>query len=573
MRFYWLTKRLVRYVILIGYFSVGVFVSPVAAQSEPSDPILQTMQQELKRSMPGLRLEDYPAPYFIAMGVRALTAHTFGARGGALFRDRREADRQAFVDVRVGDYTLDNGLDTDGQSYDEMILHQAPVELPLDEHPEALRNVLWALTDQRYKEALASYHRVKGKRVYQVEQKTPVLAFSKEDPVTYIGPMHSGKFDRDRIADICRQLSAQIAQNPQLFDSVVEFEVRFERRYLINSEGTMIRVDDAIFGLHARAYTLAPDGMLLDHSLDLYSRTEDGIPPLDQLQSRVNTMISQLMALREAPVLEPYTGPAILEPAATGVFFHEAVGHRLEGARQDNDQEGRTFSGQVGKPVLPEFLTVIDDPTMTIAGTTPLNGSYVVDDEGVLARPVVLVQDGILKEFLLSRRPIEGFSKSNGHGRAQGIRTPVARMGNLIVTTQNPVDRAELKKMLLKEVRQQKKPFGLIVGDITGGSTNTQTYGYQAFKGAARLVWKVDAKTGAESLVRGVEIVGTPLSSINKIVAASNETGVFNGYCGAESGYVPVSTVAPATLFREIELQRSGRQSQKGRVLPPPTTE
>lgn len=563
-------KRPVQILAIVGMLSHAAFV---AAQSETADPILQTMQQELKRSMEGLRFEDYPAPYFIAMGVRATVAHTLGARGGALFRDRQEADRHAFVDVRVGDYTLDNGLDTDGQSYDEMMLHQAPVELPLDEHPEALRNVLWALTDQRYKEALASYHRVKGKRVYQVEQKTPVMAFSKEEPITYIGPSNTGQFDRERMAHLCRQLSAQIAQHPHIFDSVVDFEVRFERRYLINSEGTTVRADDTIFGLHARVYTLAPDGMLLDHSMDLYARTEQGIPPLNELQSRVDTLISQLMALRNADVLEPYTGPAILEPAATGVFFHEAIGHRLEGARQDNDQEGRTFAGQVGKLVLPNFLTVIDDPTLTTAATVPLNGSYIVDDEGVLARPVVLVQDGILKEFLLSRRPIEGFARSNGHGRAQGIRAPVARMGNLIVTASNPVDRAELKKRLLKEVRQQQKPFGLIIGDITGGSTNTQTYGYQAFKGSARMVWKVDAKSGEETLVRGVEIVGTPLSSINKIIAASNETGVFNGYCGAESGYVPVSTVAPATLFREIELQRSGRQSQKDRVLPPPTTE
>ena len=165
------------------------------------------------------------------------------------------------------------------------------------------------------------------------------------------------------------------------------------------------------------------------------------------------------------------------------------------------------------------------------------------------------------------------FGYGNGHARAEGLLAPTARMGNLIVEAHKSVSAEKLKRMLLAEVRRQKKPYGLYIRDISGGSTNTSSYGYQAFKGEARMVYRVDAKTGRETLVRGVDLVGTPLVSISKIMAASNRQGVFNGYCGAESGVVPVSTVAPAILFREVELQRSVNERAKPPLLAAPPTE
>ena len=281
-------------------------------------------------------------------------------------------------------------------------------------------------------------------------------------------------------------------------------------------------------------------------------------------------MIADLLALREAPVLDPYTGPAILAPEAMGVLFHEAVGHRLEGERQSDEHEGRTFKGQVGQTVLPTFLTVVDDPTLRAHGPTQLNGHYRFDDQGVVARRAVLIEDGVLRGFLTSRKPVEGFERSNGHGRAQGTLEPMGRMGNLIITSDKVVPEAVLRQMLLDETRKRGKPYGLLIRDITGGSTNTSGWGYQAFKGVPRLVFTVDAETGQETLVRGVEVVGTPLSTVNRIVATGDHSEIFNGFCGAESGYVPVSTVAPAALLTEIELQRDQREKEKPPVLPPP---
>jgi TldD protein len=276
------------------------------------------------------------------------------------------------------------------------------------------------------------------------------------------------------------------------------------------------------------------------------------------------------VALRGAPAIDPYTGPAILEPAAAGVLLHEAVGHRLEGERQDEDGEGKTFRGQVGKQVLPPFITIADDPTLRQLKGEELNGFYLYDEEGVAAQRATLVENGVLRSYILSRHPVKGFLHSNGHGRSQGTRKPVARMANLIVESRKQMGDAELKKMLIAEAKRQGKPYGLIIRDITGGNTNTSTFGYQAFKGMPRMVYRVDVRDGKETLVRGVEIVGTPLSSINRIMATGKGYGVFNGFCGAESGNVPVSTVAPSTLLQEIELQRAMEGKDRPPILESP---
>jgi predicted Zn-dependent protease len=310
--------------------------------------------------------------------------------------------------------------------------------------------------------------------------------------------------------------------------------------------------------------------MLLEHEKDFYGQAARELPDDAQLKQAIALLASELRALKEAPVIDPYTGPAVLMEEAAGVFFHETVGHRLEGERQNDEKEGRTFKGQVGRHVLPDFLSVIDDPTARLAAGHALNGTYTHDDEGVAARPVTLIDRGVLRDYLMSRTPIAGSLHSNGHGRAEGTSDPMGRMGNLFVRSTRRVPLAELKRRLLEEVRRQGKPFGLIIRDITGGSTNTSNYGYQAFKGEPRLVYRVDAQSGAETLVRGVEMVGTPLTTVSKIIATSDTEGVFNGFCGAESGFVPVSTVAPAVLMSEIELQRSQRALERPPVLPPP---
>jgi predicted Zn-dependent protease len=344
-------------------------------------------------------------------------------------------------------------------------------------------------------------------------------------------------------------------------------------RWFASSEGSALVTESTLYAVHVQAVARAADGQLLENGRDFYARTEAELPRPEELRADVRKLIAELEALRTAPVIDPYTGPAILAPEATGVLFHEAVGHRLEGERQDDDKEGQTFKGQVGKAILPGFLTVVDDPTLRTQGKVALNGHYEFDEQGVPAQRTVLVRDGKLETYLLSRKPVKPFTRSNGHGRSQGGRPPSARMGNLVVTSSRQVGMAELTRMLVAEAKRQGKPYGLVIRDITGGNTNTASYGYQAFKGTPRLVYRVDAETGKEELVRGVELVGTPLSSVNKLLATGDEVRVFNGFCGAESGFVPVSTVAPAALVSEIELQRVARASERSPILPAPWSE
>ncbi len=553
----------------------AVLLIAALAAKPPADPrqdLLDAMVVELDRNRDQLKLNESKPPYFLSYQLKDFTQTEISARYGALFGDQSWRDRKLFVDARVGDYAYDSSLSDEldfsfsmkGNSY---ITRKNG---PWDDNGQALRTALWLITDEKYKGALFNYLKKKGDDVYTVEDPKRPPSFSKEEPVVHLGEKVPFEFNADRFRKLARELSAALAAHKEIFDSEVRFNADKVVRYFVSTEGTRIVTEDAMFGFHVQAYTRADDGQLLENSRDFYAPTQAQLPTDEKLRAVAEAMVGELVALRSAPAIDPYTGPAILEPDAAGVLFHEAVGHRLEGERQDGEAEGKTFHGQIGKPVLPAFLSIYDDPTMRERGGVQLNGYYLFDEEGVRGKRVTLVEGGVLRSYLLSRRPVEGFAQSNGHGRSQGNRKPVARMANLIVESKKPVSDAELKKMLIAEAKRQGKPYGLIIRDITGGNTNTSTFGYQAFKGIPRMVYRVDVRDGKESLVRGVEIVGTPLSSINRVLATGPTQGVFNGYCGAESGMVPVSTVAPAALLQEIELQRALEGKDRPPLLPKP---
>src|SRR5438128_12478724 len=401
-------------------------------------------------------------------------------------------------------------FDFDGQDSG----YSAGREAPLDDDPAALRNALWLLTDDLYKKALSAYLKKKGKEVYRPDDPERPTSFSREEPDVEVMPKAEHSFDAEAWKRELRVQSDRLRSHPELFDSQMRAGVDREERELANTEGARLITERVLYGLHVQAWARAPDGMLLEDSRDFYGATEAELPRGERLSRKIDEMIGELLALRAAPVLDPYTGPALLSPEAAGVLFHEAVGHRLEGERQNDDKDGRTFKGRVGKPILPGFLTILDDPTLARFGGVSLNGLYKYDDQGVPAQRTVLVERGVLKTFLLSRAPVAGFSRSNGHGRSSPGRDPVARMANLIVQSDRTLPPAKLKEALIAEARRQEKPFGLLIRDVTGGNTDTSGYAYQAFKGQPRLVYKVDANTGEETLVRGGEIVGTPLTSL-----------------------------------------------------------
>jgi predicted Zn-dependent protease len=507
--------------------------------------------------------------------VKDLRQEEIAGRFGAVFDEMHRHDRKLLVDLRVGSYEFDSSprdelsmfLGQEGQTW------FAPKDAPLEDDPEALRNALWLVTDEKYKEALSTYFKKKSKSVYRADETDRAPSFSREAAQRHVDAPLPFAFDRARWRGEVKRLSAMFRGHPAIFDATMKVTAENEVRWFTSSEGSALVTEQALFGVHVQAVARAEDGQLLENSRDFYARSEATLPSAAKLEAEVRALILELEALRAAPALDPYTGPAILAPEATGVLFHEAVGHRLEGDRQDDDKDGQTFKGQVGKQVLPSFVSVVDDPTLAAEESTALNGFYRYDDQGVPAQRTVLVEDGVLKTYLLSRRPVKPFTRSNGHGRSQGVHAPVARMANLVVLSKKRVSMGELKRLLIEEAKRQGKPYGLVIQDITGGNTNTASWGYQAFKGTPRLAYRVDVATGREELVRGIELVGTPLTSINKLVATGDRAKVFNGFCGAESGYVPVSTVAPAALISEIELQRVARANERSPILPAPWNE
>lgn len=537
--------------------------------------LLDAMAAELARNQKQLKMQSHEPPYFMSYQLKDYEHQVVAARYGAVFMDDGYRERRLYVDVRVGGYDFDSsmpeGLDfsfsTKGTSY------IARKEAPLDDSPLALRTALWLVTDEKYKSALFQYLKKKGEDVYAVEDPKRPPSFTKEKPSTHVQPPVQAPFSRERWVKLAREVSAQFNAHPELFDSEMRVTADKVTRLFVSTEGSRLVTEEVIYGLHVSAVTRAPDGQLLDGSRDFYAPSEAGLPDDAKVRQAAAKVIEELLALRAAPAIDPYTGPAILAPEAAGVLFHEAVGHRLEGDRQDGDNEGKTFKGQVGKPVLPSFISIHDDPSLRVLNGEPLNGYYLFDEEGVKGQRVTLVEKGVLRNYLLGRRPVEGFLQSNGHGRSQGTLKPVARMANLLVESTKAVSDAELKRLLIQEAKRQGKPYGLIIRDITGGNTNTSNYGYQAFKGVPRMVYRVDVKTGQESLVRGVEIVGTPLSAVNRILASGQKPGIFNGFCGAESGNVPVSTIAPAMLLQEIELQRAVEGKDRPPILSSPAAQ
>ncbi|MGH9551262.1 MAG: TldD/PmbA family protein, partial [Terriglobales bacterium] len=367
-----------------------------------------------------------------------------------------------------------------------------------------------------------------------------------------------------------RRLSAIYKEYPAIEDSDTEFSAAHTTRCLVNSEGTNVQDEHDQFRFFSTVHAIADDGMKIWLYDGIEAESVADLPTDAALEKMVRRLGEQITALRSAPKAEPYAGPAILRSRAAGVFFHEIFGHRIEGHRQKDEDEGRTFAKKVGQQIMPPFISVVDDPTLRRFKNKPLNGYYRYDDEGVPAQRVQLVKDGILKTFLLSRSPIKGFNKSNGHGRCSPGHSPVARQGNLMVDSSKRVPYAKLREMLIAEVKKQGKPYGLIFDEIAGGFTMTQAFVPQTFKLLPLRVWRVYTDGRPDQLLRGVDLVGTPLATIERIKCAADDDDTFNGTCGAESGWVPVSASSPSLLVGTIEVELQHKAQDKPPLLPAP---
>jgi TldD protein len=504
-------------------------------------------------------------PYFLSYSVSDANAVLIRAQYGALVGSSENHVRVADVQVRLGAPSLDN---THGDHRGSAV---NSLDLPLTDDREALARSLWLATNTGYGNAVDNYLRVKTEAQVRAKEEDTSPDFSKEPPqVAIVKPAPPIVIDRAAWEQRVRALSRLFREYPDVYQNFVMLTVQNETDYFASSEGSRVVTPHQQARLVVFAVTRADDGMDLFRDQTFEAETLDGLPAQAEMESAIRALGKSLEALRKAPVTEPFDGPAILSGRASAVFFHEVLGHRLEGQRQRGDEEGQTFTKELGKDVLPGFLSVADDPTVTTFGKTWLSGSYTYDDEGQKAQRVELIQDGVLKTFLMSRLPIASFSESNGHGRAQTGRMPTGRQGNLIVTSTKSVSDTKLREQLIDEARKQGKPFGLYFEDISSGFAVTTRNSPQAFQVIPLVVYRVYVDGRPDELVRGVSIVGTPLAAMKRILATSDKPEVFNGECGAESGTVPVSAVAPAMLVSEIETQRQPQGIERPPILPIP---
>jgi predicted Zn-dependent protease len=538
-------------------------------------PLLETMTAELSRAMSSLgkqpekqsdKSENRIPPYFLSYSVTDAASFSIRAQYGALVDSEGGHQRVVDVQVRVGDPKLDNTHGTHRGSAVNTL------QLPLTDDREAIARSLWMATNGGYGTALDNYLRVKTEAEVRAKEEDASGDFSTEQPQVAIGkPALAPVVDKAAWEERVRALSKIFREYPDVNQNFVMLTAESETDYFASSEGSRLASPHQQARLVAFAVTRADDGMDLFRAQTFEAETVDGLPKQPELEAAMRELGKSLEALRKAPVTEPFNGPAILSGRAAAVFFHEVLGHRLEGQRQRGDEEGQTFTKELGKPVLPSFLSVSDDPTRVRFGDTWLSGTYEFDDEGQKARRVDLIQDGVLKTFLMSRLPIASFSNSNGHGRAQTGRVPNGRQGNLIVTSTKTVPETELRKMLIEEAKKQGKPYGLYFEDISSGFAVTTRSSPQAFQVIPLVVYRVYVDGRPDELVRGVGIVGTPLAAMKRIVATGDKSEVFNGECGAESGSIPVSAVAPAMLLTEMETQRQPQGTERVPILPNPS--
>ena len=535
-----------------------------SAETAKSDALTSAMQRELQRAQSDLGKLD-PAPYFISYSVYDQTSAMALGSQGSLISSVHARRRSADVIVRVGTPALDNTHEENRSSA------LSSGSLPLNDDGDAIARVLWQLTYGEYRKASQAYLNVKTATQVHAQEEDTSPDFSQETPQSHADYKDTSPApDHKILEDLARRYSAQLRKYPYIYSSNVVLTAQRTQFHFVSTEGSHVLTTSALVRLSIEADTRADDGMELMRVETFQAESADHLPAEAEVSARMEKMASDLKALRAAPVAEPFDGPALLSGRASAVFFHEVLGHRLEGHRQRGEQEGQTFTKKINQQVLPEFLSITDDPTLRTLNGKDLGGWYEYDDEGMPADRVEVIKDGILKNFLLSRMPIKNFANSNGHGRSQAGSMVTGRQGNLIVTSSRTTKDSELRQKLIDEIKKQGKPYGLYFEDIQGGFTLTQRAMPQAFQVLPVLVWRVYPDGRPDELVRGVDIVGTPLAAMNRILLTGDKNEVFNGICGAESGSVPVSAVAPAMLFSEIEVQKRAHSLNRPPILSPP---
>lgn len=537
--------------------------------NEDARRVQKALATELQRNLKQLRAPGHPSPYFLSYLLHAARGHHIWGRYGALFASDAIRHSTLYAEARVGSYrfdqTIDGNLNRDLAELDSYQWTEGPEELK----PEVLRYCFWRLTQLKYWEALQDFYE---KKKILVDQRLRPTGddFSRAPVAKHIAEIEPARLTVKRWEGLVRQTSEAFKKHPRVLDPYVRLRALDQVRVFVNSEGSRFVAQERYYDVSVEGWAQSPDGAYVQASRHFFGRRPSEVPKLSELLGSVEEVARELDELSRAVPMDPYAGPALLSGNAAGLIFHEAIGHRLEGERMSSRDEGQTFANKIGARILPEGVHVWDDPTATDHNGQSLYGHYEIDDEGVRAERVPLVEDGILRNFLLSRVCPQGFRRSNGHGRRERHQSPMARMANLFVAAEQTAPRDVLLERLCQCARDRGLPHGILIARTSSGETQTDRYDFQAFKGVPTEAWLVEAKTGRRTRLRDLNFIGTPLAAVQRILAFGDETDVDNSYCFAESGSVPVSTIAPPMLVEELELQRTPQHHFRPPILSRP---
>ncbi len=543
-----------------------LMIANAPAEAAEQDELITILEKELDREFEMLSTLTPPV-YFISYNVSDMNVLSLEASFGSLMNTGENRSRILNTNVRVGDYAFDNSHNFQGS--ERFSRYSGALPLPLENFEEAIRQTTWMATDMGYKVASSAYTIAQRSEKNEVGE---IPDFSKENVVSFIEPPLS---EQDREVDVDEWIkNITTWSNAFLLDrDILEGSVNFSfvsgQKYFLSTEGSRIRQNELRAEIQISAAVRSASGNIIPLHQNYFASHPRDLP-VEQVTADIDRMIKKLQELKTAPTADPFAGPAIFSGRSAGVFFHEIFGHRVEADRLKSKDDAQTFKDKMGKKVLPKFIDVTFDPTLPAFQGKHLTGSYAYDDQGVKSEKVKAVENGILKDFLRSRKPLVEGQNSNGHSRAQTGLNPVSRQSNLIVSSSNQKDEEALRKMLIKECKRQDKAFGYYIKNVQGGYTMTDRYTPNAFSITPTEVYKVFADGSPDQLVRGVDLIGTPLTMFSEIQATGETSEIFYGYCGAESGYVPVTAISPAIFVRKIETQKKPEANMDKPILANP---
>jgi len=588
--------------------STAPMVFAQAPASSDSDHTMQAMKDEMARAKSRLELAIPPSnqpvrPYYIEYRLLDMDIREVSGEFGALLNTNHNRSRIMNVEARVGDYKLDSSNFISDEGFRGFIGSQGTVGIDRDYN--SLRQDLWIATDQAFKEAVETYSR-KQAYLSSLARPSDIDDFSRVEVVQHMEPLVNPDWSARNWEQEARDSSAALRAFPQIYESRVTYYLIYTTEYLLTSEGTEMRANHSFAAIEAGMNTLADDGTQVNHYYSTYAPTPAGLPSADTVRKALNVAGSELMGIRAAAPATDYTGPVLFEARAASSLLASVLGPSLSGARPPvafqpvvdqlmSSLGGRSdWNGKIGSRVLPAAASLIDDPLLKDYKGTPLIGSYTIDEEGVPAEKVTIVDKGILKDLLMSRRPGPDFEKSNGHGRASFLADPKPIMSNLFFTATDTASKDEMRKKFLDACKAEKLDYCIVVRQMDNPSISIMhqddfsellaSFGGNAATDRLPLVVYKVYPDGREELVRGARITGFNTRSLRNIAAIGSDDFVYNylqnqtngvsgtalGAFGNGQNGLPASVVAPSLLFEEVEIRGARGEPKRLPLLPEP---